>query len=286
MVSTKERIQEIEFMMIVSKPSIASYISKFHNVTIFVDLEYLGKYERQGHLDTVKTSLKFDDVKRIREAAPSSNILVRINPLNKDTEKEVDSVIANGADSIMLPMFSSLDEIKIFIEIVNNRVKVVPLFETSKSIEILPEIISKLRIEQIHIGLNDLHLDQGKNFLFEPLSDGFLEESCRILRKSKIKFGIGGIARAGQGLLSPEFILGEHVRLGSSVAILSRAFHNNADSVDKLKNSINFGLELKNLEKIYMNFRNMDKLQLEKNKLKTWKLIKQIAKKSKNNNIS
>ena len=36
-------------------------------------------------------------------------------------------------------------------------------------------------------------------------------------------------------LLSPEFILGEHVRLGSSVAILSRAFHNNADSVDKLK---------------------------------------------------
>ena len=39
-----------------------------------------------------------------------------------------------------------------------------------------------------------------------------------------IPFGFGGIARIGEGLLPSDYILGEHVRLGSSSVILSRTF--------------------------------------------------------------
>ena len=267
----------MEFMMIISNPDIAKFVADYDNVTIFVDLEVLGKKERQGHLDTVKSSLKFSDVIDIRKAAPNSNMLVRINPMNINTKNEIDLVIKSGANSIMLPMFSSYEEVHTFIKMVDGRAKAIPLFETSRSIEILPEIISKLELEQLHIGLNDLHIDQGKNFLFEPLSDGFLEKAAEAIDKSNIKFGIGGVARAGDGLLSPEYILGEHVRHGSSVAILSRTFHKNAETVDQLINSIDFNLELKKLEKIYLNFQLMDNVGLEKNRVKTWQLIKEIA---------
>lgn len=272
--------RQLEFMMIVSSNSIAKYVSQFKNITIFVDLERLGKQERQGHIDTVKSSLSFGDIIGLREAAPNSNMVVRVNPLNANSEKEIDLAIKSGANSIMLPMFHSFGEVDDFIGMIDGRVKAVPLFETVKAIEALPEIISKINLEQLHIGLNDLHLDQGKDFLFEPLADGFLEEACNALRSSNVKFGIGGIARAGEGLLSPEFILGEHVRLGSSVAILSRAFHKNAETVNQLTDSLDFGIELKKLEKIYSNFQSIGESQLEENRLKTWQLIKAIAQKT------
>jgi len=272
--------RQLEFMMIVSSNSIAKYVSQFKNITIFVDLERLGKQERQGHLDTVKSSLSFGDIIGLREAAPNSNMVVRVNPLNVNSEKEIDLAIKSGANSIMLPMFHSLGEVDDFIGIIDGRVKAVPLFETVKAIEALPEIISKINLEQLHIGLNDLHLDQGKDFLFEPLSDGFLEEACKALRSSNVKFGIGGIAKAGEGLLSPEFILGEHVRLGSSVAILSRAFHKNAETVNQLTDSLDFGIELKKLENIYSDFQSIGESQLDENRLKTWQLIKAIAQKT------
>ena len=38
-------------------------------------------------------------------------------------------------------------------------------------------------------------------------------------------FGIGGIARVGEGMLPAELLLAEHVRLGSAAVILSRTFH-------------------------------------------------------------
>ncbi|MAZ80136.1 MAG: aldolase [Gammaproteobacteria bacterium] len=280
--SNFEKELNFKFMMIVSDSEIAKYISKFPDISLFVDLEILGKEERQGHLDTVKSSLNIDDVIRIRRAAPNANILVRLNPLNDNSQYEIDLAINNGADSIMIPMFHSLDDVNNFMKIINGRVKAVPLFETIDSIKALPEIISKIPLEQIHIGLNDLHLEQKKDFLFEPLSDGFLEEACDALRSSDVKFGIGGIARAGEGLLSPEYILGEHVRLGSSVAILSRAFHKDAKSLEELTCSIDFDRELNKLKYIYTNFQASSSIQLERNRDITWKLIKKIAKKIKN----
>ncbi|MDB3979064.1 aldolase/citrate lyase family protein [Pseudomonadales bacterium] len=272
-------LRPLEFLMIVSSHELAKYVSQFKNITLFVDLEVLGKDERQGHLDTVRSSLTFRDVPGIREAAPDANMLVRINPLNENSMEEINSVINSGADSIMLPMFHSLGEVDDFLRMIEGRARAVPLFETAKSIEALPEIVSKLNVDQIHIGLNDLHLDLGKDFLFEPLSDGFLEEASKTLRDTNIKFGIGGIARASEGLLRPELVLGEHVRLGSSVAILSRAFHKDASTVDQLTVASNFSLELAKLERIYVDFQSATNATLEDNRIKTWQLAKKIAQK-------
>ena len=78
---------------------------------IFVDLEILGKQKRQGHLDTVISKHKISDVAKIKKTISQGEVLVRINPLN-NSQSEIEKVIDNGADIIMLPMFTDLHEIE------------------------------------------------------------------------------------------------------------------------------------------------------------------------------
>ena len=94
-----------EFLMIVDDPDIARYVSGAGVNRLFVDLEHIGKQERQKNLATWKSQQTMQDVSKIRDAAPDAHVLVRINPIHDNTEHEVDEAIARGADSLMLPMF-------------------------------------------------------------------------------------------------------------------------------------------------------------------------------------
>src|SRR3546814_18095480 len=61
---------------------------------------------------------------------------------------------------------------------------------------------------------------------------------------------IGGVARADEGLLPARLLMGEHVRVGSSAAILSRTFHRQLESVEAIQREMNFAEEVKLLEDI------------------------------------
>ena len=53
--------------------------------------------------------------------------------------------------------------------IVNKRVKTCLLLETSQALCRLDDILTLEGIDEIHIGLNDLHLSMGLDFMFELL---------------------------------------------------------------------------------------------------------------------
>jgi hypothetical protein len=53
---------------------------------IFIDLEIIGKKERQGHLDTVISNHSIQDIKKIKSNLKNSKLLVRINPINENSE--------------------------------------------------------------------------------------------------------------------------------------------------------------------------------------------------------
>ena len=133
----------------------------------------------------------------------------------------------------MLPYFKTIEEVKIFLKYVNGRCKTNLLVETKEAVDILDEILQLDGINEIHIGLNDLHLDMKLKFMFELLSNGTVEQLCKKIQKSKITYGFGGIARVGEGTLSTEAIIAEHYRLGSTCAILSRSFCNTSMVTDK-----------------------------------------------------
>ena len=191
---------------------------------VMVDLEILGKQDRQGHLNTVISNHSLEDIGRIRSVLNVSKLLVRVNPINEHSKLEVDSVIEQGADIIMLPMFKSALEVEAFIQLVNGRVKTCLLLETKEAVSEIENILSVKGIDEIHIGLNDLHLSMGLNFMFELLANGVLDKLIKKIIKAKIKFGFGGVARIDGGNLDASLILSEHVRLGSSMVILSRDF--------------------------------------------------------------
>ncbi|MBN9506417.1 MAG: hypothetical protein J0I69_10360 [Altererythrobacter sp.] len=269
--------KRLRLLMIVDDPAIATFVSKNGVDRLFVDLERTGKQERQAHLASWKSEQTMDDVAKIREAAPEAHLLVRIDPFSQNTRKQINEVIARGADSVMLPMFRLKEELAGFFDLLRGRCQGVPLFETSAALDMLPNCIEALPLTEVHIGLNDLHIDRGDRFMFEPLADGALEEPCAALRESGISFGIGGVARATEGGVSPEFLLGEHVRLGSSAAILSRTFHRGAQTLEQLSRQVDFEAEIQALQSIYDAFLHALPEDIEQNRRLTHERIRQVA---------
>lgn len=266
----------LNLMYITNRPEVAQIAETAGVDRIFVDLEYIGKADRQGGMDTVQSRHTLDDVKRISDAITSAELLVRVNPIHDATteysssEEEIDAAIANGAQIIMLPFFKTLEEVKRFLSMVNGRVKTMLLLETPEAVKIIDEILSLDGIDSIHIGLNDLSLGYGMKFMFELLTDGTVERLCNKFREKRIHYGFGGIASLGKGVIPAEMIIKEHYRLGSTCAILSRSFCN----VDKINHMgiisstfVNGIRELREFEaecETYMGYFMSNKFELEK----------------------
>jgi 2-keto-3-deoxy-L-rhamnonate aldolase RhmA len=193
---------------------------------IFVDMEYIGKAERQGGMDTVQNRHTADDVKKLRQVLDRSELLVRVNPIHGGSKDEIDGVISAGADIVMLPMWTGAEEVERFISLVGGRARTMLLLETQGACDCIDEVLELDGVDEIHIGLNDLCISQGKRFLFEPVADGTVDALAKKLKAAEMPFGFGGIGRLGEGLLRAELILAEHIRLGSQFAILSRSFCN------------------------------------------------------------
>ena len=227
----------LKLMYITNQPQIAQIAESSGVDRIFVDMEYIGKADRQGGLDSVKNHHTVEDVRRMKQAVESAEVLVRVNPIHEATgeytssEQEINDVIRAGADIIMLPYITSVKQVQDFVRYVGGRVKTMPLIETPESAEAIDEILKIDGIDEIYIGLNDLSLGYHKKFMFELLADGTVEGLCLKCKLKGIPYGFGGVASLGKGMLPSEYVIREHYRLGSTCAILSRSFCN----VDKVK---------------------------------------------------
>lgn len=220
----------LKLMYITNNPDVAQIAESAGVDRIFVDMEYIGKQERQGGMDTVQSHHTIEDIKRIREVIRKADLLARVNPIHNafaeysSSEREINEVIEAGADIIMLPYFKTCEEVDRFLKIVDKRIKTQLLLETPEAVQVVDDILKLEGIDEIHIGLNDLSLGYRKKFMFELLTDGTVEKLCFKFKMSGIPYGFGGIASLGQGMLPAEYIIKEHYRLGSSCVILSRSF--------------------------------------------------------------
>ncbi len=230
----------LKLLYITSNPDIARIAEDNGVDRIMVDMEYIGKAKRQGGLDSVQNHCTLEDVRAVRGAVGKAQLVVRVNPIHDaggdygSSEAEINGAIECGADVLMLPYFKTAAEVKRFLECVNGRAHTILLLETQEAVDALDEILAIPGIEEIHVGLNDLSLSMGRDFLFELISDGTVEEICRKVRKKGIPYGFGGIASLGRGDVPADYIIVEHYRLGSTAAILSRSFCN-VNKIDNLE---------------------------------------------------
>jgi citrate lyase beta subunit len=222
-----------DLMLITNAPATAAHAVASGVDLVFVDLEIKGKHERQPGRATVISGHTLDDVARVRAVVPRGRLLVRLNPWDAESPDEVEGAIAQGADLLMLPMFRGPEELEQLVRAVDGRCASVGLLETAEAAERAADVAAVAGLSRIHIGLNDLHLALRRRFMFELLIDGTVVRIAEALRARSLPFGIGGLARVGEGLVPAETLLVEHAALGSTGAILSRTFHR-ADSDDSL----------------------------------------------------
>jgi len=269
----------LKLLYITNRPDIALIAQNAGVDRIFIDLEYLGKSKRQAGRDTVKSMHEVSDIVKVKETLSTSELLVRVNPINEKSKNEIDDVIKAGADIIMLPMINKIEEVNSFIKFVNNRCRTCLLIETKQSVNIIEDIIKAAPRSEYFIGLNDLHLSYGQNFMFEPLASGKVEELCKLFKKHGLFYGFGGIARVGEGLLPAERIIAEHHRLGSGMVILSRTFCDIAKSekIEDIKNRMISGVsDIRRFETDLENYSDIEYLENTKQVIKSVERIKQI----------
>ncbi len=217
----------LDLMYITNREEIATIVEEAGVDRIWIDLEKLGKELRQPG-DTVKSNHSIEDVKRIKSCLSTSKLIVRVNPINEMSKQEIDGVIKNGADVVMLPYYKSVKEIKTFLDYVDGRAHTNLLLETKEAEMCLDETLDMKGIDEIHIGLNDLHISYNRKFMFELVSDGTVERICNKIKQTDISYGFGGIARLGGGLLPADYLISEHYRMGSQRVILARSFCNSS----------------------------------------------------------
>ena len=226
----------IELMLITNEPQHAKIAEDSGVDWIFVDLEVNGKSERQANNNMVLSAHSIEDITNIKSVITKAKLLVRVNPIFSGSKNEINNVIDAGADMVMLPYFQTKCEAETFIGHVNGRAKTCLLIETKSAVDHIDEILSLHGIDALFVGLNDLCMSYHMRFAFEPLAAGLVDILCRKFQSTGIPYGFGGIARLGHGELPADYVLGEHYRLGSSMAILSRSFFN-AEKPDDLRHA-------------------------------------------------
>ncbi len=273
----------LKLMYITNKPAVAEIAEQAGVDWIFLDMEFIGKDARQGGLDTVQNHHTVKDVKNIKAAVKKAKVLVRVNPIHQgladypSSKEEIDDVIAAGADIVMLPFFKTVEEVKKFIGYVNGRAKTLLLMETTEAAQLVDEILEVPGIDMIHLGLNDMHLELGMKFMFELLADGTVERLGNKIKAKGIPFGFGGIATIDGGELPGSMVLKEHVRLGSSMVIVSRSFCNSDLMTDLNEVKHIFDSGISDLRALEEEAAHADAAYLEENRKAVVAAVNKIA---------
>src|SRR4051812_18148232 len=108
----------LELIQITNDPALARRCDALGGLRLFVDLERLGKAERQAGRNTFISTHTLEDVGRVRQALRHARLMVRVNPLHAGTAAELDAVLAQQPDCVMLPVFRSAEELRDFAGLV------------------------------------------------------------------------------------------------------------------------------------------------------------------------
>jgi HpcH/HpaI aldolase/citrate lyase family protein len=191
-----------------------------------IDLEYLGKAERQPSPDTRLSHHNWDDLARISRSVRQADLFARLNPVHAGTEAEIEAALDLGAKVLMLPNFRTAGEVAEFIRAVGGRARASILVEMAPAVVRICEILDVPGIDEVMIGLNDLHLQFGAANHFEVLASPLVDMlAAEVLRKG-LPLSIGGVGRVGDTVMPipTDLVYAQYPRLGATGAWLARSF--------------------------------------------------------------
>lgn len=200
---------------------------------ILVDWERSGKQQRQHGFDTEINTHDEKDLANVR-AWTDGRVICRIDR-NHDwrlQKHQIDQVIDLGGDEILLPMVRSMAEPTRVLDYVTNRsaIGVGILVETQAAVSINTEL-AQLPLSRVYVGLNDLAIDRGSDFLFEPLKTGYLAD---IMAPFSVPVGFGGLTLPDLGHPVPcRSLMAALLDMDCSFTFLRRSFFTDTQNLDR-----------------------------------------------------
>lgn len=212
--------------LITNDPVLASRADQASVDRIGVDLEHLGKAERQAGFETRLSRATWDDLARVAQSLSRSDLFVRLNPLNPGTAEEVETALGLGSKVVMLPFFRTPEEVAEFTRLIRGRAYTTILVETASAVVRIRDILSVSGIDEVMIGLNDLRLQFEVGNHFEALASPLVDMLAAEVLRTGRPLGIGGVARVDDTALpiAPDLIYAQYPRLGATSAWIARKF--------------------------------------------------------------
>ena len=217
---------EFRLTLITNDPGLAAKADHIGINRIGLDLEQLGKAERQEGQESRLSKHKVEDLVAIARSLSRARLFVRRNPINANTADEVEAVLNCGAKVLMLPFFRTAAEVEAFVGFVNGRASVMILVETAAAVVRIREILAVPGVREVMIGLNDLRLEFGVRNHFEVLASPLLDALASEVRRMKLALSIGAVARVDDISLPicPDLVFAQFPRLGATGAWITRSF--------------------------------------------------------------
>jgi HpcH/HpaI aldolase/citrate lyase family len=219
---------KFRFTLITADARLAARADRLGVERVGVDLERLGKPERQAREDTRLSDHCASDLAPIAGALRRALPFARINPIQPDSAREIEAALAMGARVLMLPFFKTAEEVERFVQLTAGRARTMILIETGAALVRARDILAVPGVDEVMAGLNDLRLQLGVKSHFEVLASPLLDGLSAEARRANLPFSVGGVARADDASLPvpSDLVLAQYPRLQASGAWLSRSFFN------------------------------------------------------------
>lgn len=226
---------------------------------IGLDLEALGKGQRQKGRGLWMSPHHISEVPLIRRVVKKAELFVRCNPVNPGSRDEIEELTDGGVDVIMLPNFEAASDVARLLELVDGRARVVPLVERRRALAELGKLAAMHEIREIHVGLNDLSMDFGYSDRMAILASDMLAAFVARARALGLRVAVGGIARAEDDTLPipSDIVYAQLAKLGAAGALVAASFHAEALGARE------FAGEVRKLRLRMAHWRNASKAELD-----------------------
>jgi len=186
-----------------------------------VDWERQGKERRQFDNDTEINRDTVEDLRVVRACCKDALVICRINGNGFTRNEEIEQALAAGADELLLPMVTTVEEVELVLDVISNRARLGILVETCEAVRLAKQL-ARLPLSRVYVGLNDLSIQRGDPNIFTAVSDGTVE---RALEPFEVPIGFGGLTLPELGdPIECRLLMGEMRRLGCGFSFLRRSF--------------------------------------------------------------
>jgi hypothetical protein len=216
----------LQFTLWTEDPVLAAAAARAGVARIGPDLELLGKAERQRHSGNLLSGHSPASLDLVRPVIGGARLHARVNPPHPGLARELESYLASGVTSVMVPMIRTVGEARDVVDWVRGRAEVVVMVENADALAIVDELAALDGVAEIYVGANDLAQSLGLPSRFSVLASDLIARIADPVHRRGLGFGFFGIARPDEEDLPvpSDLVYAEQARLGANRFVLARSF--------------------------------------------------------------